>query len=399
MENQVRPWKGNLGKMIQFSKKNWALMHDSSLIYLTAKAKGRKLVEGEHEFINMVSCDYLGISSLAVVNNEIRRILDEDMPVNLSVSSVRIQSSLLKDVESRFENLYDIKCLISLSASEASSALLPLLASGYFHDFDKPVMVFDKQAHFSLKYIAPICMNETLTLEIDKDNMQALEIICRENENVVYVTDSVYSLGGESAIDAIIELQKKYNLYVVFDEAHSTSIYGDHGEGLIRPKYKEFPKETFIISSFNKAFGAAGGAIFMSKEYNKHEIKTLAGPLGWSQCISNPVLAAIKGALTVHESGYVRELQAELRKKLQLFDEKIKTKQSGSLAPIRIIPTKSLEDTKNKAKFLFENGYYLAPVYFPIVPKDTYGMRVMLRADLQIQEIDKLILLLGEIND
>ena len=42
-------------------------------------------------------------------------------------------------------------------------------------------------SHFSLKYIAPICVNETLTLEIDKDDIETLEAICIEKCREIWI--------------------------------------------------------------------------------------------------------------------------------------------------------------------------------------------------------------------
>jgi 7-keto-8-aminopelargonate synthetase-like enzyme len=388
-------WRGNLGKMNDLSLTNWDQVEESGLINIVAQAIGNKLVDSNnHEFINMVSCDYLGISNLKSVTSDFQKEILKGNPVNLSISSVRIQSKLLEEVEKGLETLFDANCLVTLSASEASSALLPLLASGYFHEGSKPVVVFDKMAHFSLKYIAPICMNETITLEVNKDDIDTLEAICKEYENVVYITDSVYSLGGTSPLEKLKVLQDKYNLYICYDEAHSISIFGENGEGLIRPKYDKLPRNTFILASFNKAFGAAGGAIIMSRDFDKNRVRALGGPMGWSQCISDPVLASIKAALKVHLSGEVKQLQDVLKSKLKIFDNAIETHQSGSIAPIRIIELENFKITLKTAQDLYRKGFYLAPIFFPIVARGKFGLRVMLRSDITNEQ---LIILINEL--
>lgn len=121
-------WKGNLGKMNALAMENWEQIDQANLINIVAESKGKYLIDDQgHQFINMVSCDYLGISNIPDVNAEIKKVIENGNLVNLSVSSVRIQSKLLKEVEEGLGLISYIFSIVIKSHSIESAYLILFL--------------------------------------------------------------------------------------------------------------------------------------------------------------------------------------------------------------------------------------------------------------------------------
>ncbi|MDB5013846.1 MAG: pyridoxal phosphate-dependent aminotransferase family protein [Daejeonella sp.] len=79
--------------------------------------------------------------------------------------------------------------------------------------------------------------------------------------NIFIAVESIYSMDGDEApLVEICALAKKYQAAVIVDEAHATTIFGNHGRGLVSELNLE--NEVFArIITFGKGLGVHGAAI------------------------------------------------------------------------------------------------------------------------------------------
>ncbi|MNC69956.1 hypothetical protein D3C75_1207060 [compost metagenome] len=89
-------------------------------------------------------------------------------------------------------------------------------------------------------------------------------------------------------------------------------------------------------------------------------------------------------------------LQKKLYDNIALFDSLIPTEQSGNAYPIRLVPM-SDETVISEGRQVIEAGFYVSPVFFPIVAKGTAGLRVMMRAGQTEDQIRRLCKILAEV--
>jgi 7-keto-8-aminopelargonate synthetase-like enzyme len=381
----------NNAKAIPIGNRAWQDAEDHGLLGIRVRpaAGDRLLALSGQPFVNLSSCAYLGLQSHpALVEGAIAALRREQI-IAISMSRLRIQDHLLGEVEEGLSELWGARTIVTLSASSATTGVLPLIASGHLADDGEPrVMIFDQHCHFSMNLIKPICADESEVLAAPHNDLDFVEDACKRYRRVAYVADGAYSTGGSTVLDGLLALQDRYGLFLFFDDSHSLSIRGERGEGLVRSRLgPELNPLTIVVVSLNKAFGAGGGAIMLGAPQHEAVLCRFGGPLAWSQMPGVATLGACLASIDVHRSPELARLQARLRANVDLFDQLIPTADRGNGLNIRLVPIGEEESAVACSGRLLERGYYTSAVFFPIVARGKAGLRVMLRADNRPQDI------------
>jgi 7-keto-8-aminopelargonate synthetase-like enzyme len=384
MDLNVHRFRNN-SKAIALGNPAWEEARDHHLIDLRIRVQGQDRLavdESGFEFINFSSCSYLGLHyhpallEGAIEGLQRAKVLDEP------ISRVRMRLTMLDETEAVLSELFRARCIATVTASAATSGVLPLIASGHLADGRPPVMVFDKHCHFSMNLIKPICADETLVLTSPHNDVDFVEDACRKHGRVAYVADGVYSLGGGAPVKELLELQDRYGLFLFFDDSHSLSVCGEHGEGYVRSQIEgELNPLTVIVASLCKGFGGSGGVIMLGPVEHQDLTIRFGGPLAWSQKLNTAGLGAALASARLHRSPELAELQGKLRHNLELFDRRIESGEKGDAFSIRLVPLGDEALASSISGEIFRRGFYTSPVFFPIVERGKAGLRVMLRAD------------------
>jgi 7-keto-8-aminopelargonate synthetase-like enzyme len=382
----------NSEKMLRSADPVWQAAADCGLagVHVDGASNNRLIVrETGHEFINMCSCSYLGLNHDPRVVQGAVGALHEVGTTGLALATTRIRYNLQVRLEEALEELFDAPVLLGLSCSVLTAGILPLLASGHLTDGEPRVMVFDRFAHFSMAYIKPICADESLVMTCGHNDLDYLEHICRTYPRVTYVGDAANSMGGAAALDGLLDLQDRYGLYLFLDDSHSLSIVGEHGEGFARSRMEMNP-QTIIVSSLGKGFGAMGGVAMLGRRSLWDFLQRHAGPVGWSQNMQVPTLGAALASAEIHRSVELGLLQGRLRDNINHFDRVLPTPFAGDGLTVRRITIGEADRAVRMSAELYRRGYYSSAVFFPIVPHGEAGLRIMMRADLEPEQITRL---------
>jgi 7-keto-8-aminopelargonate synthetase-like enzyme len=305
----------------------------------------------------------------------------------------------LLELEASLGELFGADVVSAISAGVASAGLLPLIASGHLGNGARPLMVFDKNCHVSMAGAKPTCADETEVMTCDHHDVGFLEDMCKRYLRVCYVVDGSDSLGGYAPVAELAVLQERYGMLVFFDDSHSISAYGERGIGYIRSHCPVLDERTITVATLNKAFGSSGAAILLDG-YPKGTLRVIerfAGALSYSQPMNTAAIGASLASAEIHRTEELTALQQRLLTRIELFDSCIATEQAGTTYPIRVVPMS--DDTVIEAgRRVYERGFYVSPVFFPIVARGTAGLRVMLRAgqtDEQIRSLCRVLLEVG----
>lgn len=383
---------GNVQRMVDLGFESWrqAAAHGLAHIRTTDTLGNRLRTESGHEFINMVSCSYLGLNRHPRIIAGAVEALERDGTMSIAVSRARIAPKLVDDVEEQLSDLFGCRAITALSCSVASAGVLPLLASGHFTGGQKPVMVFDKHSHFSMNILKAGCGDETEVVTCEHSDLDFIEDACRRHDQVAYVADGAYSIGGNAPVAELQRLQERYGLFLYFDDSHSLSLFGRRGVGLVRSQYDQLGDRTIVVASLGKAFGATGGLIMAGTRQQQELLTFFGGPLSWSQMLNPAGLGAIRASAEIHVSSELDRLQEKLRANMALLDRQVHTANAGNGLPIRVIDLPDVEYALEAAAEVYRRGYYVSAVFFPIVAQGRAGLRVMGRADLEPADIDDL---------
>lgn len=344
-----------------------------------------------HKFLNFSCCSYLDLDSHPKIIEGAIEALKRYGVLDHCISRVRIQLAALPELNESLSSLFNTKVVNAPSAHAATSAVLPLIASGHLSGGVKPVMVFDKHCHFSMHLYKPVCADETEVLTAPHNDMNYLEDCCKKYDKVAYVCDGTYSMGGVTPVKDLIALQEKHGLFVYYDDSHSISIKGKHGEGFIRSSMPELTENTIIVGTLNKAFGTNGAAIMFGPKGKDLELllERFGGPLAWSQNLCTAAVGASLASAEIHRSPELQARQERLQEHIKLFDSIVSSEQQGNSFPIKLVHFDN-EKVMDVGKYLYEQGFYVSPVFFPIVAKDKAGLRVMLRSEVPKEKIIQL---------
>ncbi len=379
----------NIKKAIELGNPSWDQLAQQQLIKIAIENFGNsQLVTREgHKFINMCSCSYLGLEFHPKIVQGGIDGLRRAGTLNVPSSRLRIYHALLEEVEIELSDLFNARVITTLSCSVATSGILPLLSSGQFTSGIKPVMIFDKNSHFSIAHIKPICADETQVLTAPHNDIEFVEDQCKKNKVVAYIADGAYSLGGHAPVEELIRLQNKYGLFLYFDDSHSLSIFGEKGRGFVRSYFKDLGRRTIIVSSLGKAFGASGGIIMLDAKTDVTILERFGGPLAWSQCINPAAMGAILASVKIHRSNELKQRQIKLRDNLSYFDHLIKTGNSGVPLPIRVVNLPNADMAAECSHYIFQQGFYTSAIFFPIMARGEAGLRVMCRTNMSKKDI------------
>jgi 7-keto-8-aminopelargonate synthetase-like enzyme len=382
----------NNATMLKLADPAWRAAAEAGLIGIhvdTPDANNRLVVrEDGHEFVNMCSVGYLGLNHHPAVVQGAIDALREAQATWLVVSTTRIRHNLLVRMEEELGELFGAHVLPGTSCTALTAGILPLVASGHVTDGQPRVMVFDRYCHFCMSYVKPVCAEETLVLTCDHNDLDYLEDVCRTYPRVAYVADGAYSMGGAAALAGLKELQDRYGLFLYIDDSHSLSILGEHGEGFIRSRL-EMNELTVIAASLGKGFGTGGGIAMLGSREMFEFLHRNAGPVGWSQNMSLPLVGASLASAAIHRSPELGLLQRRLQDNIDHFDRVFPTQFAGNGLPVRRITVGEADDAVRLSAALYRRGFYSSAVFFPIVPQGEAGLRIMLRADLAPERIDE----------
>lgn len=384
----------NLKKSVRISTEFWDVTEKAGLFGVTVDGIGdgrhRVLADG-HEFVNMSSYSYLGLDTHPGLVRAAADAVLAQGALNTSASRLRLHFGVLQDAEAALSDLFGVEAITVNSCALAAWTSLPLVASGLLTDGVPPLMVFDKNAHFCMNAMKPSVADEAEIVTIRHNDVEALEDLCRRHRQVAYVADGVYSTGGVAPIAELLRLQERYGLFLFFDEAHSTSTVGRNGRGVVLETMDGFNDRTLIITSLNKGFGASGGAVFLGRRGAREWVDIAlrsAAPLMWSQRINTAGLGAVLASAELHRSAELTGLQDRLQANIDLFDGLVDTAERGDGLPIRFVQVGSEAGTVELAQDLMRAGYFVSPIFFPVIGRGRAGLRVMLRSNMTAEEIE-----------
>ena len=218
--------------------------------------------------IDFSSNDYLGFSQSAVIFKASHQYLIDNEIIRNGATGSRLISGnypLYNDVENQIAEFH-----------ESESALL--FNSGYDANIGffgavpqrNDVILFDELSHASIR--DGIRLSAAKSYKFAHNDLEALEELLQKyktSATAIYVaTESVFSMDGDSPnIGQLVSICKKYNAFLVIDEAHALGVFGGRGEGLAQP----FRDGIFArIMTFGKGLGCHGAAILGSPDLRNY---------------------------------------------------------------------------------------------------------------------------------
>ncbi|WP_397447486.1 aminotransferase class I/II-fold pyridoxal phosphate-dependent enzyme [Polaribacter sp. R77954] len=237
----------------------------------------------------------------------------------------------------------------------------------------------------------------------DKDiqsNKEMLNQVQHNNAEIYVVTESVFSMDGDSPdLVAISKICKKYNAFLIVDEAHAIGVFG---AGLVQKL--NLQNDVFArIITFGKAMGCHGAAILGSKSLQNYLVN-FARSFIYTTGLPPHSIATIKMAyqqlrlcsseFEKNEQICIENPQNQLQKNIHHFIKEVKRLQlnfipSCSAIHCCIIPENST--VKLISEKLHQNGFDVKAILSPTVPKGKERLRFCLHSYNSTEEISEVL--------
>jgi len=346
---------------------------------------GRKIIIDGRELINLGSNDYLGIANSEELKKASHEAL-EKYGVSMCGTPIVIgQSGVNQDLERRLsEFLGTEEALVFPSGYQANSGVFQILAQ------EGDVIIADKYAHSSLHSgMALTRAKKRLFAHNDIEDLENLLKKSQEANRRFVVVEGLYSTEGDiTPLDEVLKLSRKYNAFVVLDDAHGIGVLGDKGRGVIE-HFDSLGEVDLITGSLGKAIGCFGGFIATSSEV-ADIFRYKMGSLIYSTALPPAISAASLRAIDMVIEGHNKREQI-MKNKNKLFDAL--SKQGYTLTPSQTPLFSVIAGTNYEAarfsRSLHENGIYGTPFLIPSVPEGRALIRLIPHANLTEEDLYK----------
>ncbi len=223
------------------------------------------------------------------------------------------------------------------------------------------------------------------------NDMENLELVLKSEEktNKLVIVDGVFSMEGDIAnLPEIVKLCKKYDAFLMVDDAHGVGVLGDHGRGTCN-HFGLTADAGLIMGTFSKSLASVGGFVAGDEDV-MHFIQHHSRALMFSASMPPASVASVSAALDVmveetwrHEALWRNNDIMRERLKDAGFDT------GPSETPI--IPAVVGDDMAafKMCSRMAEEGVFVNPVVSPAVEKGNALIRLSLMATHTEDEIHK----------
>lgn len=210
----------------------------------------------------------------------------------------------------------------------------------------------------------------------DMTHLEQLLAAARHGGRRLIVTDSVFSMDGDVApLADIVALARRFDAWVMVDEAHASGVFGAHGAGVVEAVGLQHAIE-IQMGTLGKALGGAGAYVAGSRELIDWLINR-ARSFVYTTGIPPAVAASALAALDVVE--HEPERRARLWKNAELLTQGLVGqgyRLGATRSPILPVIIGDAMRTMALTDALRRRGVFAQGIRPPTVPEGTARLRV-----------------------
>jgi len=273
----------------------------------------------------------------------------------------------------------------------ANSATLQILLQ------KEDIAIVDMAVHTSV-YEGCILTN---TKSFPHNNLEALEHILKTSKDKyrtkLVIVDGVYSQDGDVApLKEIYDLVKKYDAYLMVDDAHGIGVLGKTGRGAMEDA-AVLNKVDLITGTFSKTFANVGGYVITSTKLAAF-IRFQSRQQIFSATAPPSSMGIIKAIELIDEEPEWRD---KIWKNINYFKSGLQSiglntgTTSSAIVPVKIGDPHVTGDV---GKMLIERGVYTNPILYPAVARKDARIRMAVMATHTKSQLDKTLNAFEDIN-
>lgn len=346
---------------------------------------GHVKVIGHGEMIMLGGYSYLGLIGHPKINAAAEAAIKQYGTGTYGVRLLAGSLVLHNELEERIARFKQAEAAVTMSSGYATNlaTISSLLRKG-------DTVICDKLNHASIVDGCLLAMAKFVRFR--HNDMDHLERRLREADphgRKLVVADAVFSMDGDIInLPETARLCKKYDAYLMMDEAHSIGVIGETGHGI--EEHFDMPPDTVDIKmgTLSKTIPSAGGYIAGSEElitFLKHEARAFI----FSAAIPPASAGAAMASFDVieEEPWRVEKIQTNF----QHFARRLRDAGFDLLyTETAIVPVvcNSTPAAAALARHCQDNGIFVQAVVSPVVPEGSARLRACVTAAHTLQDLD-----------
>ncbi len=354
-----------------------------------ARADGKTKINGR-SFANFSSYDYLGLNGHPDIAAAVQ---DATAKYGVSAGASRHVGGarpVHHDLERALADLYGVEDAVTfVSGYSANCGVIGQLVG------PKDLVVMDAVIHNSA--VTGAVLSGANRRSFPHNDLDVLENILKTSRHrfkrVLIVVEGLYSMHGDVPdLSRLIDIKKKYNAWLMVDEAHALGVVGQRGFGSWE-HCRVDPRDVDIwMGTLSKTLVGCGGFIAGSEKL-VYYLRCTVGAFVYSVAMPPLIAAASLTALDImrREPERVAKLQSNVARFHELARKhKLQTGTDAESAIVPILVGQSLAAVQLSEQ-LYRNGINVQPVIYPAVPAREARLRFFLTATHQDDDFDSIL--------
>lgn len=345
--------------------------------------------------VNFSSYDYLGLNGHPRVVAAAKEAIDQ---YGTSVSASRLtagERQVHRDLEKALADLHGVDDAVSFVSGHATNVSL---IGGLLGAED--LIVTDTLIHNSV--IEGAKLSGAKRIQCAHSDLEAYERALRLNRmrhrRALIVVEGLYSMDGDVPdLAALVKLKRRYDAWLMVDEAHSIGVLGARGRGLAEEQNVDPHDIDIWMGTLSKALTSAGGYVAGSRQLIEL-LKYTSPGLVYSVGCPPPVAAAALSAITTMQAESWRLRKLRENGQYFLAEAKARGLDTGLSMGASVIPV--IVGNSPAAVILShrlqDRGYNVIPIIFPGVAENQSRLRFFMTAHHSLQQIDGVLDVLAE---
>jgi len=364
---EYKHFKARIDSLLADGAKNpYFVCHDSPLLD-TSIVNGREMLDfGSYNYVGMSGRKEVSEAAIAAINKygtsaSGSRLLAGEKPVH---GELEREIASWKHAE---------KALVCVGGHSTNVTVV-----GNFCG-KNDLILYDALAHNSVEQGCRL--SAAVARPFPHNDIAALEHILQAQrqyfEKVLIVIEGVYSMDGDiSPVPEFVALKKKYQCFLMVDEAHSACVLGPTGGG-VDEYFGLAPDDVDIkMGTLSKGLGTCGGYLAGKAaliDYLRYNLPGFVFSVGMSPALAAGSLEAVRLLRTRPE------IMESLHRNIKCFADEAKKRKldiglGGKAAVIPVIVGRD-EDAFALSTELENRGILVPPAVYPAVPKNKARLR------------------------
>ncbi len=326
------------------------------------------------EVVNFSSYDYLGLNGHPEISGAAKAAIDR---YGTSVSASRLtagERQVHRDLEAALAKLHGVEDAVTFVSGHATNvSVIGGLLSG------DDLIVTDALIHNSVVEGAKLSgAKRILCPHGDLEAIErALRLNRRRHRRALIIVEGLYSMDGDVPdLAALVRLKRRYDAWLMVDEAHSLGVLGASGQGIAEEQGVDPTDVDIWMGTLSKTLTSTGGYIAGSRQLVEL-LKYTSPGFVYSVGAAPPVAAAALAAIEVMRRERWRIAKLRQNGRDFVSGAKVRGLETGLSIGASVVPliVRSSPTTVILSHRLLARGYNVVPIIFPGVAENQSRLR------------------------